>query len=157
MKHAAKRLCAEAERLGYEHTAVNSSGHLVYTHPSGHEVRINPSAPEHQAREVTKAMRKTAGCYEVTPGRSGQRAKDRQHRRHELDAARRAAERRTLQAQRDAYLARIARAPHLNDDPAALRRVEARLSELDRLDALMRTAPSTEHRVRHTAGVREPA
>jgi hypothetical protein len=154
MKRLAKQLVAEAAQLGYVHDRTNSNGYHVYVHPSGHEVQICPSAAEHQARAITKAMRRTAGTWQPTNGRNAQAVKERAGRRRHLDAERLAARRRQVQAEHDAYLARIARAPHLNDDPAALRRIEAYLRELADLDALMRSIPARDGRVKHTAGAR---
>lgn len=160
MKAPAKNLCAEAKRLGYEHTGVNSKGFLVYAHPAGHEVRISPSATEHQAREISKAMRQAAGTYEATTGRNAVAVKERAQKRRELDAERLSAERRAIQAEHDAYLARISGAPHLEANPAALRRIEEYLRRLDHIDSLMRSIPSGgDHQgrrsARHTAGKRD--
>ncbi|TKJ25265.1 hypothetical protein [Blastococcus sp. CCUG 61487] len=157
MKRLVKSLLAEAERLGYRQTGVNSKGFLVYAAPDGHEVRINPSASEAQVRELSKAMQKASGTYTPTPGRKAVACKDRAGRRRQLDSTRLAARRREVQAEHDAYLARIAGAPHLRDDPASLRRVEQYLTELDRLDSLMRAVPAAgDHQgrrlARHTAG-----
>lgn len=153
MKRLAKQMVREAEDLGYVHDRTNSSGYLVYVHPSGHEVQINPSAAEHQARAVSKAMRRTAGTWQPTVGRNASACKERAARRRELEGERLAAERQRVQAEHDAYLARISTAPHLRDDPGALRRVESYLTELDRLDRLMRSIPAgaAEQGRRHAA------
>lgn len=159
MKGLAKKLCREAERLGYVHEYTNSKEFMVYVGPTGHEVRISASVTEHHAGAISKAMRQAVGDYEATPGRNAQAVKERAEKRRELDGERLAAERRAIQAEHDAYLARIAGAPHLKDDPAALRRIEKYLRDLDRLDSLMRSIPSGgDHQGRrsakHTAGTR---
>lgn len=157
MNRLVKGLITEAEGLGYRQTGVNAKGFLVYTAPGGHEVRINPSAAEYQVRDLSKSIRKASGTYAPVAGRNAVACKDRADRRRQLDDARLAAQRRQVQAEHDAYLARIAGAPHLRDDPASLRRVEQYLTELDRLDALMRSTPAAgDHQgrrpARHTAG-----
>lgn len=157
MKRWVKALVAEVEQLGYEQTGVNAKGHLVYAAPGGREVRISPDASEDQVRDLTRAVRKASGTFAPPPRRKAAACKDRAGRRRQLDRVRLAAERRQVQAEHDAYLARIAGAPHLRDDPAALRRVEQYLTELDRLDALMRSIPAAgDHQgrrgARHTAG-----
>lgn len=159
MKALAKKLCAEAERLGYVHTGTNSKNFMVYTGPTGHEVRISPSVTEHNARAVSKAMQQAAGTYDASGGRNAQAVRERAQKRRGLDTERLAAERRAIQAEHDAYLTRIANAPHLKADPESLRRAEGRLRELDRIDALMRSIPSGgDHQgrrsARHTSGRR---
>lgn len=159
MKRLAKDLVREAEQLGYVHDRTNTHGYLVYLHPSGHEVQICPSAAEHQARAVSKAMRKATGSWEQAAGRNATAVKERTAKRRQLEGERLAADRRRVQAEHDAYLARIDGAPHLKSDPAALRQVESYLRELDRLDLLMRAIPSGgdhsgSRHARHTAGAR---
>lgn len=159
MKRAAQQLVREAEELGYVHDRTNSQGYLVYVHPSGHEVQICPSAAKHQARAVSKAMRKTAGTWQPAQGRNARAVKDRAGRRRELTGERLAAEHARNKAERDAYLARIEAVPLLRADPEIVAALEANARRRRELEALMTAVPSVgEHQghrhARHTAGVR---
>lgn len=157
MRRLARQLCDEAEQLGYRHERTNSRGHLVYVHASGHEVHISPAVDEDQARAASKAMRKACGQQQTVPKRNATAVKERQRRRHELDAERITAERRERQAERDAILARKEHAPLTGVDREDLRLVDERLAELHQLESLMKATPGSGHhqgRVAHTAGHR---
>lgn len=159
MKQYAKKAVQEAERLGYEFDHTNSNNFHVYVHPSVGEIALNPSMNEGTARQVMRRMQQAAGALDRTQGRDAGAVKDRARRRADLDAERLAAERRQIEAQRDTYLARIAGAPLSNLDRGELARLETRLKEIRRMEALMVSIPaSADHRgrgqSRHRAGAR---
>lgn len=149
------KLCDEAEALGYAFQSTNSKGHLVYAHPAGHTVKINPSCRDDQARTVSLAMRKTLGVHQLRPCRNAKAAKVRQAKERE----RLAADRRKIQAAHDDYLARIANGALIGADPDVIRRIEQYEQELAELDRLMRSVPSGgdhqgRRKARHTSGER---
>ena len=157
MKQFGRKTIKEAERLGYEYDRTNSSRFDVYVHPNAGEIAINPGMDEAASRSCIRTMQKAVGMFERQAGRNATAIKDRRARHEELNAERLAAERRDIEKQRATYLARIGAADFTQVDRADLARIEARLTEIRQLEALMTDVPaSAEHsgrgRARHCAG-----
>lgn len=159
MRRECKTAIAEAERLGFTFDRTNSKQHLVYQSPGGDEMVLSPTMSEHTLRSVVRQMQRMVGAVEHKPGRNASAVKERQARRRELGAMRLAAERRQIEDERAAFLARTAGAVLRKVDRRALRRIEARLAEVRRLESQMVEVPAGgdhggHRRAQHRAGER---
>lgn len=159
MKRPCKAAVAEAERLGFVFERTNSKNFLVYSSPAGAEIMLSPEMNEHAMRGVLRQMQRMVGAVEHKPGRNAAAVKERQARRRELDAERLAAERRQIEDEHAAFLARTAGAVLTKVDRRDLRRIEARLAEVRRLESQMVEVPAGgdhagRRRAQHQAGER---
>jgi hypothetical protein len=160
MTKFSKKAAKEAERLGYVYSHANSSNFDVYVHPTAGEVSISVSLnDENLCLSIIRQMQKSVRMLDRAKGRSTAAIKDRNARQAELDAKRLAAERRDIEMQHTAFLARIGGAVLTQVDRADLALIESRIAEIRRLELLMTAVPaSAAHRgtgqPRHQAGAR---
>lgn len=149
-----KRLTA----LGFVYDHTNSSSMYVYVHDNHPDLAVNPTLPDHTARQILRKVERTLGCAKKAPKRHAVAVKARQSvERDQLraEAERLAAAREKLRAERDALL--DGNGTHLTN--AEIRDLEHRVREIEarehEIQALMTERPATgRERAKHRSGER---